>query len=118
MGNSNGNRSGTVGSFGNLKPDPDRTVLHHLERVSPGHSIFQTILSGPMKTCNRSIPSPKATVLNPPSSLKTGPPPRFSRELYSPSTFWVFRFCQRGSILLPDDRISVLWPNATIGKRY
>ncbi|GBM60134.1 hypothetical protein AVEN_38466-1 [Araneus ventricosus] len=119
MGNSNGNRSGTVGSFGSLKLDiPDRTIPHHLDRVSPDHSIFQTIILAPCKRHNRSIPSPKATVLNPPPAFKTGPPPDLPRELYSPSPFWVFRFCQRRSLPLPDDRISVLWTSATNAKRY
>ncbi|GBM24933.1 hypothetical protein AVEN_23464-1 [Araneus ventricosus] len=85
MGNSNGKRSGTVGSFGNLKLDiPDRTVPHHLERVSPDHSIFQTILLALCKRRNRSIPSPKATVLNPSPAFKTGPPPRFSERALLP----------------------------------
>ncbi|GBL81795.1 hypothetical protein AVEN_93549-1 [Araneus ventricosus] len=95
-----------------------------LERVSPNSSSFQFIhlglsfMEAPCESHNWSFQSPRATVSTPPPAIKTGPPTPLSRESFAPTLpFYGFRFCERGSLSLTRDRISVLWPSARNGNR-
>ncbi|GBN96802.1 hypothetical protein AVEN_123933-1 [Araneus ventricosus] len=59
------------------------------------------------KRHNRPLPPSRANVPTP-------PPRTLSRERFTPPPpFCGFRFCERGSLSLTHDRISVLWPIAT-----
>ncbi|GBN93134.1 hypothetical protein AVEN_138828-1 [Araneus ventricosus] len=66
-------------------------------------------MDAPYQPHNRSLQSPGAIVLTPPSA--------FLREFHSPSPFCCFRFCEIGSFPFPHDRIPVLRPKAPNGKR-
>ncbi|GBO27543.1 hypothetical protein AVEN_175221-1 [Araneus ventricosus] len=69
-------------------------------------------MEDPCKSRNRLLQSSRATVPTPPLAFKAG-----SRELYSSSLILWFCFCEKFSLLLTRDRISVLWPNTLNGKR-
>ncbi|GBN01546.1 hypothetical protein AVEN_109136-1 [Araneus ventricosus] len=70
-------------------------------------------MEAPCKRHSRSLQSPSATMPTPPPAFKTGSPSTLFRESYTPHPpFCSFRFCERGSLSLTRDRISVLWPNA------
>ncbi|GBO19307.1 hypothetical protein AVEN_9030-1 [Araneus ventricosus] len=90
-----------------------QTFPHHLERVSPDSFIFSPFhlggssIEAPYKRHSQPLQSLKATLFTPLSQESYTPPPPFCG----------FRFCERGSLFLTHDRISVLWPRMPNGKR-
>ncbi|GBM53613.1 hypothetical protein AVEN_35201-1 [Araneus ventricosus] len=88
------------------------SATNHLERLAPHRSNFQPIHLGgsfteaPSKPHKRSLQSPRATVPTPLPAFKSGPLAPLSQDSFTPP-FCCFRFCERASLLLHHDHISV-----------
>ncbi|GBM71312.1 hypothetical protein AVEN_178748-1 [Araneus ventricosus] len=75
-------------------------------------------MEAPCKSHNRSLQSLRAIVPTPPPAFKTEFPALLSRKSFTPPpTFCGFRFCERTSLALNQDCISILRPNAPNEKR-